>query len=165
MSVVTVGEAKTHLKLQGSGSQDSELAPYIAAAERKIAARVGYLELTTLTVTVPAGTDPSGLIPRPVLSVESATDSTGAPVEFTLTQGIVAFTAYQGLAVTLAYRTGFEVCPPDLKLAVLDLVKHLWQGSNRSPAARDDSPAPGAAHDLPYRVAEAIGPYELPGFA
>ena len=73
---------------------------------------------------------------------------------------------------TVAYMAGRETCPDDLKLAVLELVRHFWD-TQRGPVRRPGSTAsegtsntiPGAAYLLPFRVSELIAAHLQPGFA
>lgn len=54
--------------------------------------------------------------------------------------------------------------PADLRLAVIELTRHLWQ-TRRGPTARGQAETAGAAYTLPFRVTQLLAPYELPGFA
>jgi len=144
---------------------DTDLLDTIAAAEGVIAARCGPLVPTAVTATVRAIAGSAATVQVfPVISLTSATSSTGEVADLsrvTLSEAGVLTGLGQG-TWTVVYEAGRVTCPPDLKQACLELVKHLWAirrgaGSQRTPDT------PGAAHLLPYRVQTLIEPYLLPG--
>jgi hypothetical protein len=62
----------------------------------------------------------------------------------------------------VVYDAGRSTCPADLLFAVKELVRHLWatqRAGARGGASAEGNAAPGAAHLLPYRVAELIVPH------
>jgi hypothetical protein len=74
---------------------------------------------------------------------------------------------------TVVYKAGRNPVPADLKLAVMEMVRHLWSTQRGSGARRPGSSAPeqlapslpGAAYTLPIRVEQLLAPYTFPGFA
>lgn len=179
MAVVTVAEAKAHLNIT-STAHDAELATIIPAAESVIAQRVGPLEPTTVTSSV-AGHSGTLILPTsPVISLTTVTPVGGTALtvaDLTLdgTAGLVTYTsgaAFGARRYTVVYSAGRAAgaLPADLRFAVLELVRHLWQ-SQRGPGNRPGSSAietasaPGAAYLLPYRVEALIAPHQQIGVA
>lgn len=175
MSVLPLAEAKTHLNITRS-DYDDEILAMIGAAEAAIAKRVGPLEPTDVTATV-TGLGALTLPVYPVLSLTTITDAGGTSipllgVNVDLAAGVVTGSSGAGLGsstYTITYSAGRESCSGDLRMAVMELVRHMWQ-TQRGPAlypgmTDTPSPAPGAAYLMPYRVQELIAPHEQFGFA
>ena len=177
MSAVDLSEVKSHLNI-AKDQFDGELEGYLATAEKIIAHRVGPLEPTTVTSVVgSAGTGTLFLPIRPVISLTSVTTSSGAVLSGTatdLTAGLVTYTSGGNFTTgthTVVYEAGYETLPADLRMAVLELVRHLWD-SQRGPTRRPGSApetaantAPGAAYLLPFRVEALLAAYESPAVA
>lgn len=175
MAVLTVDEAKAYLNIRGD-TGDVELDAIIAAAEAVIAARVGPLEPTARTDRVRSSAGTVLLPSAPVISVASVTAADGnaltlGDLYLDLSAGIISYadgvTGVASGVYDVTYVAGRADCPPDLLLAVKELVRHLWQ-AQRGPTARPGSATDasftaqsGATYLLPYRVAELLAPHLL----
>lgn len=175
MSVLALNDAKSHLNISGD-THNAELQDFIDAAEAVIAAKVGPLEPTTVTARVSGGTSGLALPITPVISLTSLTIVGGSASDVSLLYanpitGVVGYNS-GSLSFTgswdVVYQAGRTTCPQDLLLAVKELVRHLWatQRATARPGPAQDPNVPGAAHMLPYRVAELIAPHmQIAGFA
>lgn len=179
MSVVALAEVKTHLNLTVS-THDAEVQSFIDAAEAAIGERVGPLVSTTTTARV-RGDSRSLVLPlAPAVSLTSVTpaDSTALTLSDLYLDGAAAIVRYESGGMFSArhydvvYEAGRATCPADLKLAVKELVRHLWttqRGPTARPGSRESEAAsntlPGAAYVFPFRVEQLIAPHEQPGFA
>lgn len=174
MSVVPLADAKTYLNIEAT-KNDTELQGFLDAAEAAIAHRVGPLEPTDVTVRV-NGAESLLLPVYPVLSLTTLTDAGGTSVptaglSVDLASGVVSGSTFGSTSYTVTYSAGRNPLPADLRLAVLELVRHFWK-TQRNPAqfsgsSISDGPesAPGAGYLMPYRVQELIAPHEQFGFA
>ena len=178
MPVLPLSDLKKHLNIT-SNTYDDELESMIAAAEAAIAKRVGPLEPTTVTATV-SGSGALTLPVYPVLSLTSVTDAGGTSVPLLgittdLASGVLTGSGGAGIGsstYTVVYSAGRATCPPDLLMAVLELVRHFWD-TQRGPTRRPGSTAsdaasntiPGAAYMFPFRVEQLLAPHEQYGFA
>lgn len=172
MAVLELPDAKAHLNITGD-EHDAKLEAMIAAAESAIAERVGPLESTPRTVRVrPYGKNL--IIPGPALGLTSVTDSSGATVDTAglyvePRSGVVTDNLGASFGASwydITYDFGRAECPPDLLLAVKEMVRHLWdtqRGPTGRPGANTSATAantiPGAAYLLPFRVSELIAPH------
>lgn len=179
MSVLTLLEAKKHLEIS-SPTYDDELQEFIDAAEAAIVARCGPLTSTPTTVRVQGGTGTLVLPTLPALDITSVTPVNGTALtvgDLYLDAGAGLVTHVSGTTFTnqsfdVVYNAGRTTCPPDLLMAVKELVRHLWQ-TQRGPSRRPGSQVseatantvPGAAYLLPFRVSELIAPHVQHGFA
>jgi hypothetical protein len=173
---ISLADAKEHLKKSRELSEDDEsLRWFIGAACQMITDRMGHVS----PVTVVADRTPRrGVIvlpERPVISVTSvvalpggdtvaAADPLAGTDGWTLesAEGVMSVPGSGRVRVT--YRAGRSPLPQNFRLAALDLVKHLWQGSQHNQAggrpALGDSDAIAAGvrpYALPYRVSELLG--------
>jgi uncharacterized phiE125 gp8 family phage protein len=182
VSVVTLDEVKTHLNLT-EDTNDTELQDFLDAAEAAIAAQVGPLESEERTDRVRSAAGSLVLPVSPVVSVTSAAnaDTTALTVDDLYLDGAAGVVSFLDGATLvtpgfydITYVAGRETCPPDLKLAVKELVRHLWQtqrGPTNRPGARTSDAVtsrnipPGAAYLLPFRVMELLAPHIQPGIA
>lgn len=175
MSAVLLADAKAHLNITIT-TYDTELQTFIDAAEAIIAKRVGPLASTPISARVSGGS--VLLLPViPALSLTSVTPVGGTALtvgDLSLdgTVGIVTMTG-RGFASTsydVVYQAGRSTLPADLRMAVLELVRHLWE-SQRSPTRHPastmaDAPTSAPGYLLPYRVQELIAPHEqMVGFS
>lgn len=177
MAAVNLDDVKAHLNIKGV-EHDDKLRGFIAAAEAVIAQRVGPLEPTEVTVDL-AGGSALALPVYPVLELTSVASAgntlahagfiidAGAGLVSNGTSGFWLTTPY-----TVTYSAGRNPCPDDLKLAVKELVRHLWEtqrGPTARPGTRDSDAAsntvPGAAYMFPFRVEQLLAPHEQYGFA
>lgn len=172
MAVLTLPDVKAHLNIT-TASEDTKLAAMIAAAEAAIAERVGPLEPASRTVRV----TPYGrtlFVPSPAVSLTSVTDADGTATDtndlhLVTRSGMVTRNdggLFGARWYTITYQWGRATCPDDLKLAAMEMVRHLWttqRGPSRRPGSTDsDATAntiPGAAYLLPFRVSELIAPH------
>lgn len=179
MSVVSVPEVKTHLNLTVA-THDVELQTFIDSAEGAISERVGPLAPTATTARVRGGGAALVLPVSPAVSLTSVTpaDSTAltlADLHLDTGAGLVTYnsgSAFSARYYTVVYSAGRATSPADLKLAVKELVRHLWatqRGTTARPGSRESESAsntlPGAAYAFPFRVEQLIAPHEQPGFA
>jgi hypothetical protein len=174
MSVLLLADAKAYLNITSS-TTDAELQVFIDDAEAVIGARCGALAAASRTSRVAGDGDLSLLLPTcPVVSLTSITPSEGAAVvlgdlHLNGDSGVITRNDGTGFAsryYDVTYMAGRASVPPDLLLAVKELVRHLWdpqRGAGVRPGSRPDVPSP--SYMLPYRVLELIAAYELPGFA
>lgn len=164
MSVVTLAEAKTHLNITAS-TYDTELQAFIDRCEAAIGRQVGPLAAAATTVQVAGGGSVLLLSTTPVISLTSVTDSSGSALTVgdlhATTDGVVSWSAGTGCFgspwYTVVYQAGRSTLPDDLKLAVLEMVRHAWQ-TQRGPTAQSDA-IPGRAYSFPVRVNELIAPH------
>ena len=179
MSVLTVPEAKKHLNIE-VGTYDDEIQDVIDAAEAAIAQRCGPLEPTVVTTRALGNGGTIALPHYPVVSLTSITPegSTALDISGVYADSVNGVLSYSNGATfatsthTVVYTAGRASCPPDLLMAVKELVKHLWQpqrgGSKRPGTGGGDSysnTVPGAAYAFPFRVEQLIAPHEHLGFA
>lgn len=171
MSVVTVAEVKTHLNITG-GSSDTELQTFLDSAEALISRRVGPLTSTATTYRVDGGTDTLSLPVTPAISLTSVTPVNGtaltlADLDLDTATGLVRYLAggtFTAARYTVVYNAGRASVPDDLKMAVKELVRHLWRtqrGSAVRPGSSDSDRVPGWL--VPYAVAELLAPHVQAG--
>jgi hypothetical protein len=165
VSVVTLVEARDYLKL---ASNDDSLQPFIDRAEAAIGQRVGPLAPTAKTERVRGFTFTLRLSTSPIISLTTVSPIEGGSLNVSqltaLSGGRIVYAqgGYFGSRFyDVTVQAGRAALPEDLKLAVLEMVRHLYE-TQRGGAGRvrggaqivDDTPAP-----LPRRVAELIQPY------
>jgi hypothetical protein len=178
VSVVSLPEVKTHLNLTVS-THDTELQAVLDGAEAAIGERVGPLTSTATTARVRGGGSALVLPVSPAVSLTSVTpaDSTAltlADLYLDTEAGVVTYESgatFSARHYTVVYQAGRATCPADLKLAVKELVRHLWT-TQRGPTARaglaaemTSNSVPGAAYAFPFRVEQLLAPHDQPGFA
>lgn len=168
MSVVLLADVKLHLNIAVT-TYDAELQTVIDAAEAILTKRVGPLASTAATIRLAGGVWELVLPITPVISLTSVTPSDAATA-LTLTDlhletntGRVSYNANRAFVARyydVAYAAGRASCPEDLKLAVKELVRHLWMSQRgaggRPGSATSDGTPPAAGYLLPYRVQELI---------
>jgi hypothetical protein len=169
VSVVTLAEAKTHLNITVT-TYDAELQAYLDRCEAAIGRQVGPLASTATTAEAHGGGRALLLPTTPVISLTSVTDATGATLTVSdlhvTTDGVVSWST-TGLGwfgspwYMVVYAAGRATLPDDLKLAVLEMVRHKWltqRGSGRPGSAAPEM-VPGAAYSFPIAVNELIAPH------
>lgn len=166
MAALYPDKVKAYLNIT---SDDNELNPFIDAAEAMIAELVGPLEPTTLTAFVLGGA--TMVLPTaPILSVTSAEIEGYSTIDLDaclidLRAGIIhapTYGAAAGYMYTVTYVAGWLSLPADLRMGVMELVRHLWltqRGPTRRPGSTTAEVIPGAAYALPYRVEQLISAY------
>lgn len=174
MSVLTVAQAKAYLSI--TTDVDAQLQTFIDAAEAAIATKCGPLAATTVTDQVTAASGALMLTTPPVISLTSVTPIGGGTAltlaDLTLNQPSGVVSDVPSGTYTVVYSAGRSAVPPDLLMAVKELVRHLWN-TQRGPTTRPGSitsettsnTLPGAAYMMPFRVAELIAPHMQAGFA
>lgn len=177
MSVLTLALAKSHLNITGS-EHDVEIQSMINAAEAVITQRCGPLTSTAVTARVRGGEFALRLPTAPALTLTSVTPVNGTAITLTdlylnTRGGRVTYNSGAGFYsrfYDVVYNAGRSTVPDDLLMAIKELVRHMWltqRGPTRRPGSQpsDGTANTGAAHVLPFRVAELIGPHLQPGFA
>lgn len=170
-SVLPLEEAKKYLGIpDAAGTHDVELQAIIDSAEAALEQRVGPLRSQTRTDRVRGGRALS-LLTSPAITLTSVVEvaGTSVPVDDLSLNGAAGvvtsifggtFPAYE---YDVTYTAGRASCPPDLMLALKELVRHLWR-TQRGPGGTGDAPTPGMSFAMPNRVLELIGPHLSVGF-
>lgn len=176
MAVLSLALTRAHLNISGN-DHDIKLQAAIDAAEAVITQRCGPLTSTTVTARVKGGGYALFLPTAPALSLTSVTPVDGTALTvgdlyLHTGSGLVSYNsgaAFLESSYDVVYSAGRETVPPDLLMAAQELVRHMWEtqrGPTRRPGSAPSeatpSSIPGAAHMLPYRVAELIAPHLLP---
>lgn len=174
MTVLDLIAAKRYLNITGSDHDDT-LNGIIAAAEAAIAERCGPLEPTEITARVDHLGGDVALSPTPAISLTTVTPDGGSAISLTgvyVDAGSGVVTGVSAGTYTIVYQAGRVTCPPDLLLAVKELVRHLWEsqrGGNKRPGSTvsdaTSNTIPGAAYLFPFRVTQLIAPHIQFGFA
>ena len=170
MPVVDIPDMKAHLG-QVSASAETVLAGYIDAAEARIAQDVGPLEPTTFTerVTPGRGGATLTLTQSPLLTVVTVTTTGGTAVatddlylddEVGVLEWDDGSAGFTDSAYDVTYTAGRAAggCPPNLVLAVKELVRVMWRTQRG-----DDEPI--APAEMPPEVVFLLGGNIQPGFA
>jgi len=167
MSVVDLTSTKIHLNVTVS-TYDAELQTFIDRAESLLAKKIGPLSSAATTSKVPGDAAELRLPVTPVISLTSVTSNAGAVAtlaDLTVRDDLVEYTIggyFSAPWYTVVYNAGRATLPEHLKLAVVELVRHLWEtqrgagrpGSRQSEAASNTLAS--AAYTLPFRVVELI---------
>lgn len=181
MSVLTLAEAKAHLNID-TGADDAEVLTFVDAAEAAISARVGPLGPVTTTARVAGGGRTLLLPVAPAISLTSVTPVGGTALtlgDLYLDQdaGTVSYTSDSPLTAswyTVVYTAGRSTTPADLKMAALELLRHMWATQRPGDGGRFSSASqlvaantiPGAVYLFPFRVEALLAPYlNTVGFA
>lgn len=174
MAVVTLAEAKTHLNIAtGVATHDTELTAFIARAEAAVASKCGPLASTATTSRVRGGGSVLALPVAPVVSLTSITPLGEAALtvaDYLVTPlGVVepvAGGSFPARWYDVVYVAGRATLPDDLKLGVLELIRHMWEtqrGGSVRPGSRPSegmaNTMPGAAYLFPFRVEQLLAPY------
>jgi hypothetical protein len=178
VAVLTLAVAKSHLRIT-TANYDTILPDWVASAEATIAQQCGPLEPTSTTDRLHGWRDALALKTTPAISLTSVTPASGGALtigDLYLDQaaGVVTFNngaSFVARYYDVTYSAGRTTCPPDLLMAVKELLRHLWGsaqrgGGGRPGSAGSDSPdVPGAPYLLPDRVRELMAPHLQAGFA
>lgn len=159
---IDLAEAKKHLNKVTTVS-DTELPGFLSAACEMIRARIGEVLAVPATETVTVAGGRAVLAHRPVLAIDTPGWELLSP------EGVAAAPTGDGRA-EVTYTAGRAATAADvpghIRLAGLELVRHLWTNSqNRgagsatrpTPGASDGTYLPGTAYSMPYRVRELLG--------
>lgn len=199
MSLVTVSDAKDHLNIPSTDtSHDTKLQGFIDAADAVITYLTGPVEPTSYTEVHSGGGPTIVLLHPPVISVQSVTEYVG-PTAYTLTQaelgqsagaysfslddpeaGIIARRYTGGLAgnfaggyrnVAVTYTAGRTTTPADIRMAVLEDLRGLYQQTQMfgrppfSSSATEDDWSPAPMHLFPRLSMLLDGPSRTPSIA
>lgn len=151
--LVTLEQVRAHLNLDGDTSHDTELDLFIDAATAHVEAQYGTLPSATYTETVPVTDDGAGtyrywLVPlhSPVTAITSATNEAGTAYTTSFTISPDGRRIRHDSVIsgdwTVVYTAGHTI-PADLKLAVLEDIRGLFQPGQIGP------PASFGAFDIP----------------
>lgn len=188
MSIATLAEAKAYLNIT-SPTVDAELQLFVDAADPVIENIAGPVTPAAFDEFYDGGLTAIVLRNWPVISVETLTEYAGtAPTVLTVAANPAAQTSTTFVlekATGMLYRTGAGVpgwfapgyenvrvqytagraaTPPNIKLAALELIRHMYQSTQQSgrPAfggALEDQVWAPAAFAVPTRVIELLEPY------
>ncbi|MEV4180186.1 hypothetical protein AB0J28_01905 [Streptosporangium canum] len=173
---ISLAETKTHLQKSGTGD-DEQLRFFISAACQMITDRMGQVSPATVTHDVTQRGDTIVLPTRPVIAVTSVQQLPGGdlvdPVDEDAgtpgwyldgSEGVLRHTGCFAGRVRVTYRAGRNPLPPNFRLAALELVAHLWRGSQHNQAGgrpalgeSDSIAASVRPFAMPYRVMELLG--------
>ena len=174
---VSLSEVKAHLNIAADRiTDDDELRGFINAATSAIEQRVGPLTRRTVTETHDGG----GVVmlrTYPVITLTTVTDNgiTLTAGQYRERDGIVTrksgtsavnfTTGLDGVSVT--YEAGRTVIPADLRQAVLEQIRHMWETQRGQQRGRRDGDTfvAGQGYTFSNRVLQLIGPFELPSIA
>lgn len=144
MSVLTLDQAKTHLQLSlDDHDPDDELTAFIAATEASLVTAVGPIEPTEVTRRISGGTYTLVLPVSPAIELTTVTPYSGTALTvgdlyLDPTTGLVTnnnMSPFVAAYYTVVYSAGRATCPPDLLMAVKELLRHLWK-TQRGQVAR-----------------------------
>ncbi len=178
MSAVQLQDVLRHMNMASlsAGTELDALADMCDSAEGAIANRCGPLEATSVTSRVPGG-DVLVLPVVPVLSLTSVTpaggsDLTVADLIVNEASGVVEYTSgatFPASRYTVTYAAGRMTLPGDLRLAVLEMTRHLWMSQRGTtpglggafPTSTDTEfpSVAGSSFALPWRVEQLIAPH------
>lgn len=194
MSVVTLDEAKTHLNI-ASDADDVELQSTLDAAEAAIETYLGVTLTPTAVTEWHDGSRTQIVLDKaPIVDVTSVTEYSGTTAQDLTAQpldgstfdgygyevdsvtGLLSRTSSGYVArfasrVKVVYQAGYATLPADLKQAVLELTRHLWETQRGRSAGRpvpgyDEEYQPtGQGFAFPNRVMELLRPYRTPVIA
>lgn len=171
---ISLVDAKNHVRLTGS-EDDESLRWFVDTACQVITDRMGAVSPTTVVADRPARGGTIVLSTRPVISITSverlpglaavpAADRAAGTDGWVLesVEGVLSVPSSRGL-LRVTYRAGRSPLPPNFRLAALELIAHLWQGSQHNggggrPSLSADAIATSVRpYALPYRVMELLG--------
>ena len=170
--IISLDDARAALNMPANTAQSTldDLRLDIVASTPVIEDLVGPVVMTTKTQTVQKGWSYAALYDRAasLVSVVNADASTVPASSYTFNQpaGLLTFFTPTSQVVTITYTAGGAVIPQNVRKAVIELVRHLWQVRQRPQA-----PTPGEAYTpsgyaVPKRVIELCRPSaKIGGFA
>lgn len=183
MSALTLAQAKTHLNLSAATTHDVELQTFIDAAEAAIEAVIGPITARSVTAVIRSGNTSTLVLPvAPAISLTSVVVDDGAAevlgdFSLDLASGLVTRAepwadSFAAGIYTITYSAGRNPVPADIRLAIAEMVRHLWS-TQRGPSGRPGSQQsetlantlPGAAYALPVRVTQLLAPHTFAGLA
>jgi hypothetical protein len=189
VSIASLAEAREYLNFNTDTSHDTELQRFIDAADPVIEDIVGPVNEVQVTEWYDGGRSTIVLHQNPVVSVDTVTEYNGATPNtltvaatpaaagtYTYTfdpDGILqrvipggrSYFPYGMSNVVVTYTVGRSPVPANIKLAALELIRHLYQSTQQGgrPAfnggALDEGPWAPASFAVPTRVIELLNPY------
>lgn len=175
---VSLADTKHHLRMDPERTEDDEAVRwFIGAGCQIIEDRMGHVTPQTVVSDLTARRGVIVLPERPVISIVSVVRLPGgaaippadalagtAGYKLKHSEGVLLVPLWYG-DVRTTYRVGRTPLPKNFRLAGLDLIRHLWQGSQHNngggrPVLGDSdtiSAGIGRAYALPYRVMELLG--------
>lgn len=173
---VSLSEVKDYLNMTDTDiNRDAELLSFLNAAVSAIEQRVGPLTRRTVTEVHNGGVSAILLRQPPVLSVTSVTESGSTVTGYSLSASAGVLTRVSGYSrsvwtdgfgnISVTYVAGRTLVPADLRQAVLEATKHLWETQRGKMRRGQDDFIAGSAYLWTYRINQLIAPYELPGLA
>jgi len=186
-ALVTLAETRAHLNFTADTSHDTELQGFIDDVQPVIEDIVGPVVNATFDEWYDGGAQVISLRHRPIVSVTSVTEYVGTST-YPLTQiatpdlgstysytfepggrlirrssgGLRAFASGAG-NVHVVYVAGRAAVPANVRLATLELIRHLYQLSQQGGrpsfgAAGEEGPWAPAGFAVPTRVIELLSP-------
>lgn len=173
---ISLAAAKKHLK-KTTAEDDDWMQLFVVAACQMITDRMGQVSPATFTHIVTRYSDTIVLPKRPVIAVTAverlpgldplpAADEGAGVAGWYLdgSEGVLRHTACFPGRVRVTYRAGRTPLPLNFQLAALELVAHLWRGSQHNQSGgrpalgeTDALSASVRAFAMPYRVMELLG--------
>ncbi|MER7126747.1 hypothetical protein [Micrococcus luteus] len=173
---ISLADAKTHLR-KTTSEDDEQLQAFVVTACQMITDRMGQVSPAAATHDVTRYGDTIVLPRRPVIAVTAverlpggevlpAADEVGGVAGWYLdgSEGVLRHTASFGGRVRVTYRAGRIPLPPNFRMAALELVAHLWRGSQHNQAGSRPALGDGDALSasvtpfaMPFRVMELLG--------
>lgn len=170
--LVGLDDAKAHLDLK-STTEDAELLEFIEAATSVVEDHVGAVLARTVVERCPEGYQLM-LATLPVLSVTSVDPFYLYGNSYPLSDIIIdneagilyrktGFPFFNG-PFRVTYTAGRVAVPPNVRLATLIIIAHLWETQRPRPTRfptlhnADEIPAPGMSYAVPRRALELLGP-------
>lgn len=174
-SFISLADARHHLK-KSSSTDDEQLRPVVDTACSLIRERMGEVAPVTVVADRRPHRGVVVLPTRPVIAITSvmrlpglavvpAADAAAGVAGWTLesAEGVLSVTGVSG-SLRITYRAGRSPLPPTFRLAALELVAHLWRGSQHNqaggrPALGDTDLLAASVRPfaMPYRVMELLG--------
>ena len=155
---IDLEDFKAHIGLTSS-DQDDAAQGILDAASAAIANRVGPLSPEAATYTVASA---STTVVLPHTRIVAVSDPAGCTVN--ADAGVITLTAGFAAGQVITYTHGFSTLPGDLRLAVLEMGRHLYANSQRGPFGKAQGTTLGG-YAVPTAVTELIDPYVGLGFA
>lgn len=188
MGIVTVAEAKVHMNVPTTDtSHDTEISGFVDAATPVIEDIVGAVLQATFDELYDGGRPSIVLRHNPVISITSLTEYSGVtptvltvaatpdlvvPGSYVLDPDGILYRAGTGYFtpgrsnVRVVYVAGRAAVPANIRLATLELVRHLYQSTQQggrpsfNGGATDDMPWAPSAFAVPTRVIELLAPHK-----
>lgn len=188
MSIASLSEAREYLNFGADTTHDAELQRFIDAADPVVEDIVGPVNSVQVTEWYDGGAPYIVLRHNPVISVDTVTEYSGTTAHaltvaatpadtgtytytfdpdgilYRSTTGGLSYFFYGADNIKVVYTVGRSPVPANIKLAALELIRHLYQSTQQSgrPAfggATEDQPWAPAGFAVPTRVIELLNPH------